>query len=674
MPEEREKPGNESAKGGAHNYVDEERPGSEFDTREMPALPDKPDDPVERKVEESSYGVVIDIARPGSSVDTVVAVREDDPGESVHHKPVSPDRPGSRDETKVFGPADDDPEGEESTAMMTRKQAFDDLETREVPSLSDDWRKRAAEVAESMGEAAEVVEAWGDEGDASLAASVAAASGEVPLPRDGEKHEVAGPVLQKARAAQAEWAKLRFEQRLPFFDALRGEMVAQRGDYVPAMATAIARPMVEALTGEYLPVLEALRTLDEIVPPMLVEQHSAGPPATHYGTTACVRMVPYGVVLIVNGINSPFAFPMTLAIDALAAGNAVVICGSENHPRVNETMRKMLRRSGLPEDLVQVIGGDAETMRVMVEAAPDKMIFEGDEDVAAKMAARCAAAGCELQIVRKAKNLMVVLASADMERAILAVLSAAFGSGGLRHGAVERVIVEDSIFDEFRMKFIDAVRTMNSHHAQLASINDAFNPRRAQMLIEDAIARGARVTYPAGEEPGRWIHWKASIVEALPPKAKLSTERFEGPGCALYRTTTPADEALNLLRILPANNISVLGQPDRELKAKLEALPAARTAFNDVMLSGTAAGGGVPLGSDTPRNLCGPHSMVRPKLMVHTEDEGRRIGWFPYTDDKAYALMDAMESMYGTQAGKRIKAAFKLVLNPTMRKLIKGEE
>jgi acyl-CoA reductase-like NAD-dependent aldehyde dehydrogenase len=534
MPENGEKPREQDGKGGAHNYVDEERPGSEFDTREMPALPDKPENPAETKVEESSYGVVIDIARPGSNADTAVAVREGDPGESVYHKPASPDRPGSRDETKVFEAVDDDPEGEESTAMMTRKQAFDDLETREVPSLSDDWKKRAAEVAESMGEAAEVVEAWGDDGDASLAASVAAASGEMPLP-GAEKHEVAGPVLQKARAAQAEWAKLRFEQRLPFFDALRGEMVAQRGDYVPAMATAIGRPMVESLTGEYLPVLEALRTLDEIVPPMLVEQHSAGPPATHGGTTACVRMVPYGVVLIVNGISSPFAFPMTLAIDALAAGNAVLICGSESHPRVNETMRKLFRRANLPENLVQVIGGDAETMRVIVEAGPDKMIFEGDEDVAAKMAVRCAAFGCELQIVRKAKDLMVVLASADMERAVLAALSAAFGSGGLRHGAVERVVIDDSVYDEFRMKFIDAIRTMNSHHAQLASINDGFNPRRAQMLIEEAIARGARVTYPAGEEPGRWIHWKASVVEARRPSCQPSVLRARVARCIARR-------------------------------------------------------------------------------------------------------------------------------------------
>jgi acyl-CoA reductase-like NAD-dependent aldehyde dehydrogenase len=290
------------------------------------------------------------------------------------------------------------------------------------------------------------------------------------------------------------------------------------------------------------------------------------------------------------------------------------------------------------------------------------------------MAVRCATVGCELQLVRKAKDLVVVLANADKDRAITAALSGAFGSGGLRHGAIERIVIEDAVFDEFRMRFIDAIRTMNSHHAQLASINDNFNPRRAQMLLEDAIARGARVTYPAGEEPGRWIHWKAAVVEALPTKAKLSTERFEGPGCALYRTAAPADEALTLLRLLPANNISVFGAPDRELKAKLEALPAARVAFNDVLLGGSAAGGGVPLGSDVPRNLCGPHSMVRPKLVINSEDGGRRIGWFPYTDDKAFAMMDAMEAMYGVQAGKRIKAALKLAMNSTMRRLIKGDE
>ncbi|MCB9933559.1 MAG: aldehyde dehydrogenase family protein [Planctomycetes bacterium] len=675
MSEPEKQPGQEE--GGesvVHNYVDAERPGSEFDTREMPALPEKTDDPDETRPDESVHGVFVDSTRPGSNHDTIVAQR-DTGSESVERIAASPGRTGSNDQTRSFERADDE-DDEDATAMATRKaDAFDDLETREVPALSDDWKRRASEVADAMGESAQIVGPFGDEEplDTSLAASVAAASGELPLPTGDSTNKVAGSVLEKARAAQLEWEALRFEQRLPYFEDLRNELVTQRGDYVPSMATAIGRPMVETLSGEYMPVLEALRTLDEIVPPLLVDQHSAGPPATHQGLSAAVRMTPYGVILLANGARSPFAFPMTLAIDALATGNAVVLCGADTHPRLNETMRKLFQRAKFPDGLVQVVGGDSETIRALADGA-DKLIFEGDPEIASRLASKCAAAGVELQLVRKAKDVLVVLASANMERAVTAALSGAFASGGLRQGAIERIVIEAGAYDEFRMRFIDAIRNMNSHHAQLASINDGFNPRRAQLLIEDAIAKGARVTYPAGEVPGRWIHWKAAVVEALAPGARLSTECFEGPGCILYRAESPAGEARHLLRLLPANNLSVLGRPDRQLTALLEALPASRVAFNEPILSGAAAGGGVPLGAETPRTMCGPHAMLRPKLVVHSEDAGRRVGWFPYTDDKAYAMMDAIEAMYGVKAGKRLKASFKLLLNSTMRRLLQGEE
>src|SRR5690606_20346836 len=138
--------------------------------------------------------------------------------ESVEHVAVTPDRPGSNDQTRLFEKASDE-DDEDATAMATRKaDAFDDLETREVPALSDDWKRRASEVAEAMGESAQIVGPFGDEEapDASLAASVAAASGELPTLPAGQSNQVAGSVLEKARAAQLEWAGLRFEQRLPF--------------------------------------------------------------------------------------------------------------------------------------------------------------------------------------------------------------------------------------------------------------------------------------------------------------------------------------------------------------------------------------------------------------------------------------------------------------------------
>jgi hypothetical protein len=80
-----------------------------------------------------------------------------------------------------------------------------------------------------------------------------------------------------------------------------------------------------------------------------------------------------------------------------------------------------------------------------------------------------------------------------------------------------------------------------------------------------------------------------------------------------------------------------------------------------------------PIGAELPRNLCSPSAMLRPKVVVEGDAVAGRVAWFPYTDDKAYALMDAIEATYGVQSGKRIKAALKLALNPQKRKLLRGD-
>ncbi|MBK8205820.1 MAG: aldehyde dehydrogenase family protein [Planctomycetes bacterium] len=670
------------------NYAASGDRGSEFETREVPALNDEEDDPGQTKYppssesdgSESVFKVVVDGRRPGSILDTKVLHNDNVPEapdefETGIKVPVDAQRPGSDSSTVTITRDAVEPSDETDTDTVRAPRGadnFDDLETREVPVLREEWRDRAAKVAESLGETAEVVGAWeDDEGDSSLAHSVAVASGAFPLPENERPAAIAGSVLEKAREAQRAWAALRFEQRMPKFDALRKELVFQRGDYVPSMATAIGRPMVETLTGEYIPVLEALRTLEDIFPPLLVEWHAGAAALAADGQSACVRMVPWGIVVVVNPPMAPFGFPMAVAIDALAAGNAVIVCASEQHPRVSETMRKMFQRAGFAEHLVQVVSGAPETVLATIDAAPDKFIFFGDTEVAAKLSARCTSLGVEFQHVRPGKDTLLVLPDAPLDRAVHAAIWGAFASGGLLPGSIERVVVAASLYDQFRMRFVEAIRAMNSHHAQLATIGESFNPRRFQMLMDDAVAHGARATWPAGEEPGRWIHWKAVVVENVGATAKLSRERLEGPGAALYRSEKPADDIRSLLSQAPAGTLSVLGKPSRELRTELERMPVARLLFQDVFPS--TAGSRSVLGPELPRTMCSPASMLRPMVVGDGDPVAGRVGWFPYTDDKAYALMEAIEAAYGLETGKRIKAALRLALNPSKRKLLRGD-
>lgn len=748
-------PANPPEGGKASSYADTEHPGSEFETAELPALPDPSD---EAAPGESIHGFVIDASKPGSRTDTVVVPREgqrppmvlpdtgpvesgkageepdDDTGDedvsqSVHRVMTDPLRPGSNLDTKVISnpngyesverviaapqrpgsmeqtrtmhadeiaaaiardgkPGDDDDIDETKTRRSTG--SVGDMETREVPALNDEWRTRAADAARSLGEPDGYVDAamqdsmeaeaakagaetddWDDIQDEALAHSVRVASGEIPLPPDMQPRSVAGSVLTRARDAWANWAGLRLEQRMPYFHKLREELVVQRGDYVPAMATAIARPMVETLVGEYLPLLESLRTLEDTVAPLLVEQYGAEPSIIAEGAVSAVRQVPHGVVVIALSASSPFGLPMTLAIDALATGNAVLLCGAATNPRVNETMRKMFSRAGFPENIVQVISGEDGNLRALAESGPNLFLYEGDRDTAARLASFCVHSGAEFRQLRRAKDLLLILKGANMERAVQAALWGSFASAGMVNASIERVVVESAMFDEFRMRFIESAREMNSHHAQLASVGDAFNERRYRALMEDALARGARITYPAGEVPGRWIHWKAAIIEGLPQAAALSVEKLEGPGCTLYRAEDPVTELANLLRIAPANHISVLGSPDRKRRAALEAMPCARIGFNEPLLVGAVAGG-APIGPDLPRTQAGPSAMLRPKVITDGPSAGDRVGWFPYTDDKAYALMDAIEAVYSSEFKRRLSGNLRISFDSERRRLLRG--
>ncbi|MBX3473196.1 MAG: aldehyde dehydrogenase family protein [Planctomycetes bacterium] len=638
MTEPREQPQDDPGESVVRRVAGTGQPGSEFDTREMPILADIPAD-------ESVVRAVVDPSQPGSALPTRVMPRDE--FETIERRVADQQSPGSDLPTGYF-----------------RREDFEDLETREVPALSDEWRDRAGAAAAALGEDAEVV--------GEVKAAPASAGAATAFPNDDTP--AVRPIYDAARKAQQGWAALRFEQRLPKLDALRAELVIQRNDYVPTLATAVGRPMVEALCGEYLPVLEALRAMEDVVPPLLYDHFGAASPSTSQGATNLVRNVPWGVVLILTPSDAPFALPMVLACDALAAGNAVVLCPGERHPRVAENLRKLFVRAGFPDGLIQVMGGQWRDRRSLVEGGPDLVVFEGVQAEADHICRAGAEHGFGVLVGRATKELLAVMPGADIGHAVRAALWAAYAGGGFARGRVERIVLHQSMYDEFRMRFLEGLRTLNSHHAQLAAIADSLNQGRFQKLLSDATDKGARVTWPAGEEPGRWIHWKGGVMENLPDRALASTERMEGPACALYRADDVAAEVLRLHRVSPASTLSVLGTPSRADRAALEQVPVSRICFGEPILNGGSFTAHGADGLGLPRGASGPRMMLRPQVVIESPGDPSRIGWFPYTDDKAYALMEAIEAEYHTDRAKRIKAGLKFSLNGHKRRLLRGQE
>ncbi|MEE9312063.1 MAG: aldehyde dehydrogenase family protein [Planctomycetota bacterium] len=603
--------------------------------------------------------------------------------EPAENKLTNPLVPGSEFETgrypAVDKDTDDTDQASDEDAIQAREiptkvikkneisissDPYDDLETREVPALTDDIRAKAEAAAASMEDSAEVVDEWDDDGG--LADSVQSSM----LP--AETKEILGPVITAGRNAAQDWAGLRLEQRLEYFERLRKEMVSYRNDYVPSLASALGRPMVETLCGEYIPVLDALLTIEETISPLLVATPGVEPSRGAHGARAQASMKPWGVVVIAAPAWGAFGLPMVMAIDALAAGNSAVICGEDVQPRANDMLQRLMRRAGFPDGLVQIVIGGTETLMALCNDRPDKVLCLRDEHCCEKLGAICAKKGISFTASGHNKDTLIIAGNADLDRAATVSVWGAFAAGGAPIGSIERIIVADDLFDEFRMKFIERLRNMNSHHAQLASLKNVVDMRRFNHVLQDVVTKGGRVTYPAGENPGRWIHWKAAVLENVPSGSKAATQRLQGPGVALYRAEDCIHELRILLKQAPVGQLAVLGTPGKDARASLEALSIPALMYGEPWVFGVAMGGSM-VGPALIRTLCGPSIMLRSTIKVVSLEDGTRVSWFPYADDKAHALMDAIEPMYSPEFSKRLKGGIKLAMNSSQRRILKGE-
>ena len=149
----------------------------------------------------------------------------------------------------------------------------------------------------------------------------------------------------------------------------------------------------------------------------------------------------------------PWNYPLNNSfgdcIPALAAGNAVVLKPSEVTPLTSLLMAEMLAECGLPEGVFQVATGRGETGAALVDEV-DMVMFTGSvgdrqEGDGAGGARRLTPVSLELG----GKDPMIVLADADLERAANAAVSYGMNNSGQVCISVERIYVEEPVYDDF---------------------------------------------------------------------------------------------------------------------------------------------------------------------------------------------------------------------------------
>jgi benzaldehyde dehydrogenase (NAD) len=221
------------------------------------------------------------------------------------------------------------------------------------------------------------------------------------------------------------------------------------------------------------------------------------------GSLAMGLRVPAGVVLGIAPWNAPVILGVRAIATPLACGNTVVLKGSELCPATHGLIVQALQEAGLPPGVVNFVTNAPHDAAAVVEAmvampALRRVNFTGSTHVGRLIAQTCARYLKPAILELGGKAPMVVLDDADIEAAVNGAIFGAFANSGQICMSTERLVVDESIADEFVSRLAARAAALplgdpRKGPVVLGSVVDMGTVERCNALIDDAVAKGARL-------------------------------------------------------------------------------------------------------------------------------------------------------------------------------------
>jgi acyl-CoA reductase-like NAD-dependent aldehyde dehydrogenase len=260
--------------------------------------------------------------------------------------------------------------------------------------------------------------------------------------------------LSRARAAQADWARVPVAERVRQVLAMLEAVLAMNDEIVPELAWQMGRPV--RFGGEKRGLEERARYMasiaEEALAPLVPNEMA--------GFRRYVRREPVGLVLVIAPWNYPYLTAGNTIFPALMAGNAVLLKHAAQTLLVGERFQAAADASGLTKGLFQnLVLGHEQTERLIASGKVDHVNFTGS--VAGGKAIERAAAGTftSLGLELGGKDPAYVLPDVKLDHAVENLVDGAFYNSGQCCCGIERIYVHERVFEPFVQGFVDLTKT-----------------------------------------------------------------------------------------------------------------------------------------------------------------------------------------------------------------------
>jgi malonate-semialdehyde dehydrogenase (acetylating)/methylmalonate-semialdehyde dehydrogenase len=283
------------------------------------------------------------------------------------------------------------------------------------------------------------------------------------------------------------------------------------------------------------------------------------------GIDCTVMRQPIGVCAAIAPFNFPAMVPLWFLPFAVVSGNTFVLKPSEQVPLSMRRIFELLAECGLPAGVVNLVNGGAEVAEAICDHPGIRAVsFVGSTAIARHVYQRASAAGKRVQALGGAKNFIVVMPDADLDRAIPTITESFYGCAGERCLAGSVLLPVGAAHGPVRERLIESARSLrvgdgSAPDVDMGPVISARHRDRVNGYVEAGLHEGAKLVLDgrARRLPGEGFFVGPSVFDAVAPTMTIGREEIFGPVAAVCGVRD-LDEAFRILDAHPnANAASV---------------------------------------------------------------------------------------------------------------------
>jgi acyl-CoA reductase-like NAD-dependent aldehyde dehydrogenase len=457
-----------------------------------------------------------------------------------------------------------------------------------------------------------------------------------------------------ARSAQRDWANMGFDRRAEVLGALQRRLLADADRIVDVIVAETGKTRDDASNMELAYVAMALDYWRRHAQRLLADERIRSTLPTALGKRLLIRYEPCGLVGVIGPWNYPLANAFGDCIPALMAGNAVILKPASATPMTSIAIAEIAHECGLPTNVFQVLTGGGTAAEALIDEA-DMVMFTGSTDTGKRVMARAAQTLTPVSLELGGKDPMIVLADADLERAASVAVQYALCNSGQTCLAIERVYVEQAVYEPFVDLVCEKVRALRVGApgpvgtVDIGAMTTEQQADLAHEQVTDAVRKGARALTGGGRH-GHFV--EPTVLSGADHSMRCMTEETFGPLLPIM-PVADAEEALSLANdsryglaaCVFGRDLGHAEQLARRLEAGTVSINDAISHYGilDLPMGGWKTSGiGLRHGPDGIRKYCRRQTLVVARWGLRREPH-----FYPNRARATQLLRKSLEVLYG---------------------------